>query len=631
MQPREQFQPQARTPRPVTGGFTRQSIDGVSATGVRPRQFVAAQPRPQYASQPAPAATQPAQVPQPPQPVAPLQGSPVQNWSPVPQPQVQQSVQPQAIASQPATYRPAVQQQTSWQQASVPQPVQQPPVQPYPQTQAVQQPPVTTAPASSVPTQVRGQFMPTQPATSPAFQATAQPQVSSQPAPSPQRQQHAPVQAPLEKQFNLPERQAAKQSKVRAWRKRLAIAGSFAVIVGLMVGGWSFWSWSQAQNTPQKIFADALSNSFRLTSLDVSIQKGTVSQQAVFDFSNQDQPVVSTTAEVQLAGEPFAMAGYGTPSDSFVSFTKTPADLSSATADLIRNRWVALRSDGKLDVTADRSLVAVADPSSVLVQPIVFGNFSAKDQREYVNYFKTNNVYSYKPEQVTKQQFNGTEALAYPVTLNISLLKLFNQSTALAEGFSTSDATRATNSLDALKDADATLYVDPGSRQFVGLVATKDGVTTTYMYTAHNHASIDTQPETHLAWRQFSPLAYRALAELAARESGTVRDAIRKQNLAALSDYLKTYAQQNGNYPSLQQMNDPAWLQLHMPDLNSELLRDPVGQSIALSNAPTVGAYAYQPLNYLSKGSCDNTISQCAHFKLVAVLSNKQQYVLKDQ
>jgi general secretion pathway protein G len=100
------------------------------------------------------------------------------------------------------------------------------------------------------------------------------------------------------------------------------------------------------------------------------------------------------------------------------------------------------------------------------------------------------------------------------------------------------------------------------------------------------------------------------------------RNTKRQTDLVALDGHIEAYNGQNGYYPTLANINDPAFRAANMKGLDPSALQDPTGSAQTLVASPQVGAYAYVP----SPASCDNTATECTGFVLTATLEGGGTY-----
>jgi hypothetical protein len=107
--------------------------------------------------------------------------------------------------------------------------------------------------------------------------------------------------------------------------------------------------------------------------------------------------------------------------------------------------------------------------------------------------------------------------------------------------------------------------------------------------------------------------------------SNNANDAKRQTDIASLQTQLEAYFAQNGNYPSLSEINSSTWRQANMRSLDVTALQDPSGTSKTLVATPAAKVYAYQVTNS-SGASCEVASTNCAKYKLTATLSNGSAY-----
>ena len=96
------------------------------------------------------------------------------------------------------------------------------------------------------------------------------------------------------------------------------------------------------------------------------------------------------------------------------------------------------------------------------------------------------------------------------------------------------------------------------------------------------------------------------------------RNTERTTDIKALSSQLEAYYTQNTNssYPTLANMNDPAWRSTNVKGLEAEAIKDPRDTSATpvLVATPTDNRYSYAVL----PAGCDNSATPCTSFTLTA-------------
>ncbi|MGH7193928.1 MAG: type II secretion system protein [Candidatus Saccharimonadales bacterium] len=97
------------------------------------------------------------------------------------------------------------------------------------------------------------------------------------------------------------------------------------------------------------------------------------------------------------------------------------------------------------------------------------------------------------------------------------------------------------------------------------------------------------------------------------------RNKERAKDIAAIQTQLEFFFQNNGYYPSLKDMNDPAWLNKNMKHLDKGNLVDPLNPrgSKELISSPAAKSYAYAVRNSSGK-SCEADDTTCSQYKLTA-------------
>src|SRR2546430_938749 len=116
------------------------------------------------------------------------------------------------------------------------------------------------------------------------------------------------------------------------------------------------------------------------------------------------------------------------------------------------------------------------------------------------------------------------------------------------------------------------------------------------------------------------------------------RNARREANVDGIKHQLETYYSYspNGKYPTLANINDPAWRHQNLKELDDRTIQDPRwspavkacvnGGKPVFVNSPTDNCYAYQVTS--SDGSpCDNAKVDCAQYTLTAKLEGGEKYV----
>jgi hypothetical protein len=289
-----------------------------------------------------------------------------------------------------------------------------------------------------------------------------------------------------------------------ALNKRAILTTVAAAVVIIGAGGlYSYARWYSAQNTPTKIFSDAMQNSLQTSQVDTQTNTNGTVNTADFDFSNLADPIVSTHQTVNMYGSSFIMAGYGSAKNTYVSYAHFPSTISPTITSLATNGWIQLRDAGSLPAAVNQSLVDVSDPRYQTVGVLTFGTFSQKTRQQLINFTGSEKIYAYNTASVTHTTLNGIKVVAYPIKLNVPFLKIYDESVAADEGFSPTDVQDGVDSLTQWTGAKATFYVDAATHRFVEAKLSKPGQQTTIAYFNYGNANIPNEPETRLNWTEF--------------------------------------------------------------------------------------------------------------------------------
>lgn len=92
------------------------------------------------------------------------------------------------------------------------------------------------------------------------------------------------------------------------------------------------------------------------------------------------------------------------------------------------------------------------------------------------------------------------------------------------------------------------------------------------------------------------------------------RDSERQTDINAIHGQVEAYYAQNGKYPTLANLNDPAFVSGTLKGLDPAALKDPKGSASTLSATAGANTYAYVVL----PANCDNTTTDCATYTLTA-------------
>jgi hypothetical protein len=107
---------------------------------------------------------------------------------------------------------------------------------------------------------------------------------------------------------------------------------------------------------------------------------------------------------------------------------------------------------------------------------------------------------------------------------------------------------------------------------------------------------------------------------LTAGTQSNAKDTERKTDINSLEAQLEVFYTENGNYPTLSNLNDSAWRKTNLKDFHDEILKDPEGAQTKLSAAPAARVYSYQP------GPANCTAADCSSYTLSATLGDGTVY-----
>ncbi len=103
------------------------------------------------------------------------------------------------------------------------------------------------------------------------------------------------------------------------------------------------------------------------------------------------------------------------------------------------------------------------------------------------------------------------------------------------------------------------------------------------------------------------------------------RDTERQTDIKAIHGQVEAYYAQNGKYPTLTDINDPAWRSTNMKGLDESILKDPEGTKAILDPKPSLNVYAYD-VTATDKSTCNNATKNCVQYTLTATLANGQAF-----
>jgi hypothetical protein len=390
----------------------------------------------------------------------------------------------------------------------------------------------------------------------------------------------------------------------------------------------------QKQNEPNKVFQQAFESTLTSQNVEVQTNDNGFIRTMKFDFTTPQNPVVSVSGDLSLNGSNFVLNGYGDLKNTFAEYTQLASPQMALAVPKSLNTWVQLRSNGKLAPGINTALANFADPRSALVGDVVFGNFSQAQSATLVKVMLQSKVYRYNLNDIKQTISGGQTILEYPIVLNTTALKTWNQRVITSMGLSAKDIQSSLASLGTQQFVDGTIYINKVSGQLIRLDLIQSGKTTTTLFMNRNNQALPAQPTTYLTWSKFAPYQNQIEQQAALAQSDASLDSERKADLIELNHYIQAYYATTSFYPTSADLNNQVWVSLNMQGINPDVFKDPQGVNLLLSASPTPHSYAYTPVGPNQAANCNDgpvgakTSIDCESYKLTAILSNGKQYTL---
>jgi hypothetical protein len=441
-----------------------------------------------------------------------------------------------------------------------------------------------------------------------------------------------PVPALLQDEQSVKKPAKMKSKRQRNWLLPVMIVIGLCLIgaITLLVIGM------KAQNKPNVIFQQAFESTLSSHNVEVQTNNNGNVMTTKLDFTGSSGPQMSAMGDLSINGSNFILNGYGTLNNTYVQYTQLDNSTSqnSALASAVLNKWVQLRKNGDLSPGINASLANFADPNVDLAGDVVFGNFSGSESATLVKALIKSKVYEYNLSEVKQVTSDGQIFMEYPITINVLALKAWNQKILSAEGVPAKSIQLALANFGSGQPTTGIIYINKLSEQLIRLNLGQGSTGTSILYINRNNTTIESQPMDAVSYSQFAVYQNQIEQQAAQTESNTKLDAERKSDLAKLQQYIQNYYTSTGVYPTIYDMNNQVWVSVNFPGVNPDIFKDPQGSSLQLASAPVAKSYAYEPLgpngalgcNDLPAGSKIGII--CQSYKLVATLSNGQQYTV---
>lgn len=286
--------------------------------------------------------------------------------------------------------------------------------------------------------------------------------------------------------------------------KKLPIIVALIIIILAGLGGIGYWLMSQNSN-PTHVFDKALVNALSTKQVEQITSGSGGYQDLKFEVSNIRDPILSQTTKLNVFGINVTFDGYGTTQNTFIKYDSVSNGGVTVTKAPILNKWLQLKASGSLISGVDSGTAQSVDPYSEFFGQYIFGNFSATQRQELVNYAEANNIYQFNAKKVTKSTLSGQSVFVYPVKLDISKLTDYNKKVAAMVGL-TSDETQTVLSGFSSGPTSATLYINIKTDELVKVTAVVSG-TSEILYKNFNNLQLPAQPVQQMSYAEYQQQA----------------------------------------------------------------------------------------------------------------------------
>ncbi|MCA9329076.1 prepilin-type N-terminal cleavage/methylation domain-containing protein [Candidatus Saccharibacteria bacterium] len=104
------------------------------------------------------------------------------------------------------------------------------------------------------------------------------------------------------------------------------------------------------------------------------------------------------------------------------------------------------------------------------------------------------------------------------------------------------------------------------------------------------------------------------------------RNQSRQKDIKALQVAIEGYYAQNGNYPTLDELNDPQWRTKNLKALEDDDYKDPQGTNSKLTANPENKIYSYN-VKADDNTDCDNKTKDCQKYTLTGTLEEADPFI----
>jgi hypothetical protein len=520
--------------------------------------------------------------------------TPRPSYRPVERPYVTRPVRPDVVAQPGQSPQPSQSQQPS-------APYVAPPPQPYPVSSPQNPPVIPRQPGMQQPQPSYIQ----PPSTSPV--ATQDPLVhvtsSTPPLPAPEKTQ-------------------------RNW-----LIPVIAIIALAIIGvGALLFVTERSKNVPNSVFKQAIEATLMTKTTEAQTNIGGSITEINYNLSSPSSPTVSVNGDLNLNGLNFELDGFGTLRNTYVKYINLSSSQMNATDAVVLNKWVQLRTNGALAPGVNTKLAVFADPRAALVGDVVLANLSAATSETLTKSLLSSGVYTYTLGKVKTVMSSGQAYYEYPVSINLTALKQWNERVLGAMGVPQSDIQTALNNLGQQQATSGVFYISKTKERLVRFdLSTSQGTATTLYMSTSSSTLPTSEPAVSVSYKTFEPLQDLLEQQAAQIQSDAALDSERKADITELQQYIQSYYASSGNYPTLADLNNQVWVSVNMQGINPDVFKDPQGASMLLTATPARDVYSYSALGPNGAAGCNDATNMtgaipCASYKLSATLSNGTVY-----
>ncbi len=406
------------------------------------------------------------------------------------------------------------------------------------------------------------------------------------------------------------------QPPPRRRNKRKGLGLVVISLVTLVAGGIVAIIMQGGGTNPDTLFQTALANALSTNSYS---KKSTFNQddiQLKQDVTDVRAPRQSGTIDLVSLGP--KLEGYSSIKNSYVRYTQFASSADPATGALL-NKWEQVREAGKLpdSYTAGPGVESLFEARTSVMGDYIMGNFAESDRQTLISLVLAKGVYSYDASAVAPEDVDGQPVMRYDVKINGDGLRELNKKVGLIMGLPQDDINATVNKIDpsSLGKTTVKMYISTGTQRLIKVGLTQNNQTTSVLYSSFNSTVVANEPVADFQYAEFQALL---TGKASTSLTGKARDSERQSDINSLASRIEAYYAANGFYPTLANLNDPAWLAANLKDARDSIFTDPEGTTKQLAAVPTPRQYAYQPFQDKVLTSCDG--STCKHFKLSATL-----------